>query len=343
MLHHVELTPVMIIGHGSSGTSILSRLLREYFGISFGTESQFIIRYRNRLHRYGDLSDPHNLRRLVSHLLSERWFERVRNNFGFSTSVDEILTNVRDATYRGVLDAIFVALANHQGMKHWGDKTPEYVHHLPVLGELFPEAKFIHLVRDGRDVALSMFNTYWGPKNVYMAAQKWNRAELLVDAFESTVPPERCCRLTYEQLLGSPVESMEGLVDFLGVEDASGRLHESIATKLPRDLKRSNFDKWRTQMSPPDRLLFERIAGETLRRRGYETSAAEVDPHFDPLRRLYWTCENKLKQWTHGKYLQDNVYKAGLRTRDLARSVRSAFLTTTKAADKVSSEPSLKT
>jgi hypothetical protein len=316
----------MIVGHGSSGTSILSRLLRNHLRIAFGTESQFIVRYYRRLHRYGDLDRDANLRRLISDLLRERWFRRSRKFGRFATTPDAVFDDVRQRSYRGVLDAAFGQLAKHLGTTRWGDKTPEYTHDLPILGELFPDAKYVHMVRDGRDVALSVMGRYWGPKNVFSAAREWKEAVGQVDAFLETLPDERKLEITYEGMLRDPVETFRSLVGFLGVDNPGDRLIEAIAGPLSSDLMRTNYDKWRTRMSAAERTRFERVAARTLARHDYETIVEEDPAASSAARRLFWWCDNKVRKWTYRKYWQDNLYKAGLRGRDAARAVRSWLL-----------------
>ena len=322
-VQHNDNSPVMIVGHGSSGTSILTRLMRDYLGVAFGTESQFVVHYYRRLPRYGDLADDANLRRLIGDVLGERWFRRSRKFGGFATTIDAVFQDVRERTYRGVLDAAFGQLAKHLGTTRWGDKTPEYTHDLPVIGELFPEAKYVHMVRDGRDVALSVMGRYWGPKNVFTAAGEWKEAVGQVDAFLDTVPAEQKLEISYEGMLSDPVATFRQLVGFLEIENSGDVLIQSIAEPLSADLMRTNYDKWRTRMSPAARTRFERIAAGTLARHGYETIVEEQPGEPAALKRLYWWADNKIRKWTYAGYWQDNLYKAGLRSRDLLRAARS--------------------
>ena len=136
-VQHRSLAPVLLVGHGSSGTSILSRLLRDYFKISFGTESQFIVRFHKRLSMYGDLTDDANYERLVDHLLTERWFERCHNKWGFNADRQSLL-DLQDRSFTSLVNAVFLQLAAQNEMPpRWGDKTPYYLFHLDLLDEMF--------------------------------------------------------------------------------------------------------------------------------------------------------------------------------------------------------------
>ena len=76
---------------------------------------------------------------------------------------------------RFVLGAPFEAYARKHGKPRWGDKTPHYVHHVDRLLGIWPQARVVILVRDGRDVALSLKRMPFGPNNAWAAAQWWAR------------------------------------------------------------------------------------------------------------------------------------------------------------------------
>lgn len=313
--------PVFVIGHGSSGTSILTRLLRNHLGIAFGTESQFLVRLHAQRSRFGDLNQVSNRRRLATCLLRERWFARCKEKFGFRTDAEQLLAECREPTLAGMFSAAFRLLAKHQGKPRWGDKTPEYARNLPVLESLFPAAQYIHIVRDGRDVALSMEGRFWGAKNIHTAALDWQLSVVRCDAFGRTLPGHRFLELRYEDLLTEPGRTFEGLVGFLGVPDDDGRLRAMLAEKLPQELNRDNFGKWKQRWSRDERVRFEALVGPLLARHGYETL-----PQVAPARRsawsdLYWRVDNEARKLACRDYWLDNLYKLGLRSRGAVESI----------------------
>ena len=85
-----------------------------------------------------------------------------------------------------------------------GDKTPYYIHEISFLLELFPNAKFIHLVRDGRDAFLSIKNLRWDPDNVLSAAIAWRNC---IKAWEKmNLPSTQGIVVKYEDLLENTME-----------------------------------------------------------------------------------------------------------------------------------------
>lgn len=318
-VNHRDLSPVMIVGHGSSGTSITGKLIREYLRVSFGTESQFIPRYYYRLQRYGDLDNDANLRRLIADVLNERWFIRSRK-FGFQTDLEDVFAGIKERSYRGVLDSIFRQLAVHNRMVRWGDKSPEYIHHLPVLKAVFPDARYIHLVRDGRDVALSVFDRFWGAKNLVTAALEWRDAVESGRTFLNTLQSDQFIELRYEDLLTQPRETFAKIIAFLNVEDGDGRLIEHIVRQAERELKSNNFNKWKTALTTKQQQAFDRVNGDLLALYGYETTTTEARQP-GALERMFWSADSRVRQWGSLDYWKDDLYKADLRIKEALRSL----------------------
>lgn len=319
-VRHRLAAPVILLGQSSSGTSICSALLRNHLRIAFGTESQFFVRYIKLAPRYGDLHNDANLRALVDDLCRERWFERLRK-FDYQVDPQRILSRVKNRTLRGVIDAAYADYAAHQGMVRWGDKTPEYMHHLDEIRGLLPDAQYIHLVRDGRDVTLSHFGRHWGPKNIVSGALEWREQVGWVRDLARRLPPEQFHEIRYEDLLSRPVDALAGLVKFLQVEDPDGTLVEQLSQRVEKDVRSDNFDKWRKKMTPAQVRRFDAIAGATLAKYGYDTTNSQ-----DGAVRLPTRCaaatHSWLNKWRHGKQWSETWYKAGVRGRDILRRFR---------------------
>lgn len=317
VVRHKNCCPVLVLGHGRSGTTILQGLLRRYLRVSFGTESQFIPRYYYGLSAYGDLNDDANLRKLLADLVKERWFQRSQS-LGFWTSADSLFEKVRTRTFRGVLDAIFGELARQTGMQRWGDKTPDYVFHLPVLKSLFPDAKYVSIVRDGRDVALSVFELFWGPKNIPSAALEWNHTVQLVKDFEPTISADQFLQIRYEDLLDQPVDVFSRLINFLEIDDSNGEILANVDRNIRSELKAGNYNKWKHALTPRQIRQFDAIAGDLLRQYGYETMDVPRRT-VGSLEAAYWNVDSRLRRFARRDYWRDNAYRWGLMGRDLAR------------------------
>ena len=316
---HGLTSPVHIIGHGRSGTSIFSAFCRVYLGIGIGTESQFIIRYQKhnrRLKRFAALPNDKHLKELVEAILSERYFKRTQK-FGVSISADAILGKVVDRTYRGLLDTIFSEVANQMGYCRWGDKSPEYVNHLPAILQLFPNAQFIHIIRDGRDVALSAFEKpLSGIKNIHRAASDWRDAVAKVQAFERIVPSGNLLTVKYETLLDNPRSVFRSIIEFLKIEDESGELLNFVESQVKQELMVGNHTKWKKRMSLRQIRLFDQIAGDLLAAHGYETTTTNRNEP-TPVAAMVGNAGNTLCQWTYPQYWALNFQRAMVRLKDV--------------------------
>jgi hypothetical protein len=337
ILHDLQVThtvnhPVFVLGCGRSGTSLFGALLRKYTKVNFGPETQFIVDIYRRLDTYGDLQRDANFRLLIADIARERCFERWQHRFGFQLDASRVAAEARERTYAGVLTAIFEQFAAHHGMVRWGEKSPNYDRDLGVILELFPQARFIHIVRDGRDVALSTFKCFFGAKNAYKAALDWRREVSWVQQFQAVLPPHQFMEVRYEDLLRQPRATFARIIEFLRISDPDGQLLDFIAERIKEDLRPETAGKWSREFTPGDCSVFEGVAGDMLRSFGYPVTASEPAPP-RLLARAYYHCDNKVRKWLNWEYQLDNVYKIRLRLRQYSQPLRRALTFTYSPLD----------
>jgi len=328
---HTRFSPVFVLGHVRSGTSLMCRLLLDHLGVNFGTESQFIVRYHQKLQRYGDLADDGNLRRLLHDISQERFFFRTRQNFGFALDVEQAARAVGpERTYSNVLRAIFGQFAGTQGHVRWGDKTPKYTLHLPVIYGLFPDAQFIHVARDGRDVALSLFKMAFGPKTAYEAAHEWRDTVTTIRGFGHSLSPDVFSEVRYEDLLDDPTRVMWQLAEYLGIDNA-GDVAAAIAPRLRTQVRGNASLTWSHAMTQREIECFESIAGRDLEAFGYPLKCPATRAP-GALSVLAWRAQGIFRRLKKPSYWADNWYHLRLRVRDAARMVRGRALQSQRPA-----------
>jgi hypothetical protein len=320
--HHSRLCPVFVLGHARSGTSLMCRLLRDHLRINFGTESQFIVRYQQRLARYGDLRDERRMRWLLEELSHERFFARSRQNFGFVFDIDRAVRAIEPRSYAGAVRGVFEQFAASQGMVRWGDKTPEYCRHLPLVHSLFPDAQFVHVVRDGRAVARSSFKLGFGPKNAYEAAIEWGDTLRDIASFRDTLPASAFLQVRYEDLLEDPVATMASIAAFLGVDNHT-EVIEGAAPHLRAWVRQENASKWKQHLSWREIECFEAFAGAELEANGYERQFRPRRGRHSALEAVLWRAQAASRRLTNRRYWLDNWYKAGVRLRDATMPLRA--------------------
>ena len=272
-------SPIFVVGCGRSGTTMLRLMLDAHPDLAVPWESHFIVslwRDRRRYARPGGVDAHRMVRDIADSPMFGQW-----------KVPDEILRRRLDALvapqFADVIDAVFMSYAETRGKRRWGDKTPIYVRSLPMLSTLFPTARFVHVIRDGRDVALSYLSVPWGPNDVWRAAHRWKQDVSTGRRDGPALGQGRYLEIRYEDLVRDPraaLESICRIADLPFVEgmleyhrDGSERLaspeahkaYHASASKPPT----AGLRDWRSQMEPEASMAFESVAGDLLEELGY--------------------------------------------------------------------------
>ena len=196
-----------------------------------------------------------------------------------------------------VVRSFYEAYAEAQGKPRWGEKTPQYLRMMGRIARTLPEARFVHIIRDGRDVALSLLSVEWGPTNVRHAAEQW--VDEIHTARRKLGRIPHYVETRFEELVSDPEPLLRRVCEFVELDfepamlsyhrSAAGRMGEmqrdfQIAggpTLTPEERVRQHAlvsappstaaaGRWQEAMDPADVAAFEEIGGETLSELGYE-------------------------------------------------------------------------
>ena len=277
--------PIFILGAPRSGTTFLASLLKgSEYGAPF--ETQFITKYYKRIAGYGDLSEYNNFEKLINDILSERAVMQ----WGLKLDIKQFFAQCSDSySYANVVDRLCLLGRGDSSALNWGDKTPHYLGDVDILYELFPEAKYIYIVRDGRDVALSLLRKPWGPNNIYSAAKYWVLLNSQAEVLKRMRDGGTFMQLRYEDLVNDTQNYLDALCEFTH-SSYPDDLHDELAGSVMV----SNYEKWRSEMSVAEIKLFEQIAADTLERFGYATTH-RVEPVSWPRKVFYESHEFLLR------------------------------------------------
>jgi hypothetical protein len=274
----MELFP-FFVGCGRSGTTLVRALFDSHPHLAIPGESHFIVhlvRNRDRYEAPGAFATDAFLADLLPHPRFRLWM----------MAEEEVRAAMRDdppGTFPEAIRQVFALYAAGRNKVRYGDKTPGYVSHLPLLAGLFPEARFVHILRDGRDVALSYLDVSFGPKTVEQAATHWKRFVERGRRAGIRLGSERYREVRYEDLLDDPEGTVRSMCEFLNVEFHPNMF---LYPKRARDVARGSafpeahgrlalpptkgLRDWRTQMAREDIAVFEVLAGDLLLALGYE-------------------------------------------------------------------------
>lgn len=273
--------PLIVLGVRRSGTTLLRVMLDRNPSLAVPDESYFVPQLARRHRGIVDAAAfTDDLRRLPTLV---EW----------DLSPDSVAARLRSGMTTGeAIAAVFEAYAEARGKNRWGDKTPLYMQYLPLLEALFPTALFVHLVRDGRDAALSylavpggIMTTGWGhPRDAAGFACQWATEVRAARALGRRVG-DRYLEVRYETLVAAPAEELrrvcgfaglaydEAMLGYVGETDSARKEHQQRLNEPPRVGVRD----WRTEMPGPDREAFEAVAGDLLLDLGYEVAARGHD------------------------------------------------------------------
>jgi Sulfotransferase family len=285
-----------VVGVGRSGTTLLRLMLDAHPQMAVPPETHFfdsVLAASGRL-RFG----PEQALTAITEDEHRRW-----NDFGLSE--DSLLDRFEAIPKFNISDAVrafYVEYAEKQGKARWGDKTPPYVKTMRRIKRVLPEARFIHVIRDGRDVTLSNNKRIVerGVRDPIPAARSARRWRNRIEKARSDGPHlGEYLEIRYEDLVTDTEPALRKVCDLIELEfdpvmlryhetaadrlaemagampardgrperDAGERLKaHALATKPPTQ---ERIEVWREDMNAEDQAEFERVAGELLDDLGY--------------------------------------------------------------------------
>lgn len=273
-------TPIFLTGFARSGTTWVNKVFRDYFDAGFVNEGQFIVAFGSRLSNWGDLRTGENFRRLLRDLRADEFFSILERNYG--VEIDWRRVAAGPPNFSAIVLDVLRQIADGMGKHKIGSKYPVFGRHLSLLNRLFPNCRVVHVIRDGRDCALSHKHMTWGHQNTYAAAVHW-RDYLRKARGTAQNMGDRYLEVRYEDLLAEPEPTMMAMEKFL--TGASGPVTERFMADS-RGLKHEKIAQWRRLMPMRDQAIFEGVAGEALRESGYPLTGAGHRPALF-LRALY--------------------------------------------------------
>jgi hypothetical protein len=206
---------------------------------------------------------------------------------------EAVLRRVRELPNPGFADVIaslYLEYASQHGKDRWGDKTPQYGRVIPELSEIFPGARFVHIIRDGRNVALSYLSIEWGPSTIWDAALQWRRDVCAARLGGAVVGPGRYIEVRYEDLVSSPEDVLRAVCAFVDLpfDPRMRSSHETAPDRIQHRPDRvgdhasstrppgEGLRDWGRDMPPRQLLAFEAVAGDLLSDLGYERARPEI-------------------------------------------------------------------
>ena len=273
---------VFVVGCPRSGTTLLQRMLDNHPQLAIANDTHFITRAAKKVLR----KDPQPLLTpdLLEAVISYRRFYRM--------GLDEEAVRKAAENCHGYAEFVSRLYTLRGRKKHKplsGEKTPDFCRKIPVLHRLFPVARFVHIIRDGRNTALSTLNwataskgpgkwSLWNKDPVGTCALWWRWQAGTGQRDGGLLGDELYLRVKYEDLVAHPEKELQVIASFLDIpnSEAMANYHAGKTKHAPGLSAKSawlppvkNLRDWRNDMSAEDIGVFEGIAGDLLRENGY--------------------------------------------------------------------------
>ena len=279
--------PVFVVGMPRSGTTLLSRLLGAHPGLVMAPETHYFTRCWTGV----PVADTADALRMLDRLFQQPGVQDMALTPEEKARVRDHVQSAPDPTHGDVLRALLDTYAARSGAPAWGEKTPDHLRFVPEMTRQFPEAVVVAIVRDPRDVCLSLQSMPWSRATLPEQAWTWRTYARLVEQYRHDYEG-RFYALRYEDLIAEPKASLRDVCAFLGTSFQSVMLgeqeedmtqpfdaeREPWKAKSTRPIDASNREKWRTQMPEAERVIVERIAGRWLAANGYARPPTDWRP-----------------------------------------------------------------
>lgn len=278
--------PVFVVGMPRSGTTLLSSLLNAHPDLVIAPETH----YFTRCWTGEPIRDWADVERMLDRLDQQPGVHDMQLTAEEERRIRERLRVATAPTHGDVLRALLETYAEQSDAPAWGEKTPDHLRFVPEMARQFPEAVFIAIVRDPRDVCLSLRSMPWSRSTLLEQAWTWRTYAALVDRYRADYDG-RFFHLRYEDLIADPESVLRDVCTFLEMPFHASMLRPQEDSAQPFDAERepwkekskrqidaSNREKWRTQMPEAERIIVEWIAGQWLSAYGYVRPPVEWRP-----------------------------------------------------------------
>jgi hypothetical protein len=280
---------LFIVGCARSGTTLVRRLVDAHPAIAVTRETHWITKWLDLGNGMssGGTATPE----ILENLLRNKRFARMPIA---RRDLDALFHPNGDLPYSTFVTCVFDLYGRAFGKQLVGDKTPAYVRRIATLHTLWPRTRFVHVIRDGRDVALSAVNwrrsarltrrfSTWSAQPYGTAAIWWDWLVRLGREAGTALGAGLYHELRYEQLMADPAAECRALCGFLGVtyeesmleyHDAPLRAPSGMYAKQTWSPITPHMRDWRVQMSGTDLEAFEAAGGPLLDDLGYPRAVA---------------------------------------------------------------------
>lgn len=271
--------PFFIVGSGRSGSTLLRMMLVSHTRLTIPPETWYLAPLTQRFSIDRPLSAEEIEGAIFIITNHYRWPDMKLDALDFRRKVAQL----REPYLRDLAEVVYRYHVDAEGKARWGDKTPLYIEILPELAKMFPDSLFIHLVRDGRDVAKSYQATDWIGPWLHDNTREWSRAVECHWRWAQSDLRARILQIRYEDLVLETEATLRQICRFIGekfepqmlsweqkVDEQVPARERDVHAKLKTKVGAEGVARWEREMSARETFVAEAFMAVHLKRLGYQ-------------------------------------------------------------------------
>jgi len=278
-----DYNPFFIIGSPRSGTTLLRSILVTNTSIAIPPESYVLYKLFRKYLTYQHLGWEDLSRLIISELESKKQFTRWNTNL-YPCYQEAFRLPKKDRSLAKIIEIIYKQYIrdNNPTAVMWGDKTPYNTLYLNWIHKLYPRAKYVHMLRDGRDAVSSQINNL-NNTNIEYACWRWKTSIEMAQKLGGKVGKNSFLEIRYESLVHDTKSEVEQICTFLGIQFSLNMLNPQLTAEkrmkttvafphhknLLNSINNNSIGKWERELNQSQKTLLYKLIEKKLRQLNY--------------------------------------------------------------------------
>ncbi|CAH1385738.1 Sulfotransferase family protein [Candidatus Nitrotoga sp. M5] len=209
-----------IVGSGRCGTTMLAKMLNSHSMICVPPELQILFEYSDNGPRLYEIFKEKKNKffgpKDFMELIDVRCPKKLSVYFDYMSFFEKQQYPIH--SFKKLVNSFYSEIAESKQKKIFIDRTPWYGQRIDIINELFPDAKYIHMIRDGRDVAISYARTPWWHDDIGQNLERWHaEVRQIIDSSNQFLHPNQMLQVRYEDFVDKPEVELRRICEHLGV------------------------------------------------------------------------------------------------------------------------------
>jgi hypothetical protein len=282
--------PIFIIGTERSGSNLLRLLLNAHPHISIPHPPHIMRDFAPLVSRYGDLEQKENFNQLVDDVIKVVEFHF--SPWPFKLNKDEVIAHAPSKTLYGVYVALYETYLKFENKNRWGCKSTFMFSEIESIIKHHHNPRFIHLVRDPRDIAVSAGQSIFSKYHPYKMAELWKNEQDAIEKWSSLRIDNKLLTIRYEDLTNNPEGELKKIMDFLGEEFHLNQLNyfqEKEAKRLAnlskswaqvqKPVNTNSVGQYKAKLTLGEVELIEFLCSDLMKKYHYQLETKPQDMH----------------------------------------------------------------